>query len=95
MKKKSKPHVAAGAARWAGLTKKESSKQHRLIAQAERTERRCFCGERSMLNAVGRYFDCCRKAGVIVLDLKRKRELKHERESKSNGAGTDRAPGTR
>jgi len=71
----------AGKARWAGLTEQEVSAQQKRIASLPRTDKRCFCGQESMLKAAGRYFDCCRKAGVIILDLKRKRELSDERKN--------------
>jgi hypothetical protein len=40
-------------------------------AKAPRTAKRCFCGESSMLRAAERYFDCCRRAGVVILGVGR------------------------
>ena len=43
---------------------------------------RCFCGQESMWKAANRYFDCCRKAGVITLNLERKKELRQNEQTK-------------
>jgi hypothetical protein len=75
MTKLTKARRAAGKARWAGMTKQEVSAQQKRNASAPRSELRCFCGERSMWKAANRYFDCCRRNGVITLDLERKKEL--------------------
>lgn len=80
MKEHAKKAIRAGQkARWAKMTPEERSAHNRRIAQMPRTEKRCFCGETSMIDAANRYFDCCRKAGVITLDLKLKRALEKER----------------
>ena len=51
-----------------------------------RTAKRCFCGEESMWTAANRYFDCCRRNGVITLNLERKRELNDGRRKNEHGA---------
>lgn len=69
-------------ARWKNTTAKERSEHSRRVAQTPRTAKRCFCGASSMLRAAERYFDCCRRAGVVVLNLKA-RETNDE--CKTNG----------
>ena len=66
-------------ARWGKLTPEERSAHNAKIARLPRSDKRCFCGQESMWVAANRYFDCCRRAGVITLDLKRKRELARKR----------------
>ncbi|PWT72775.1 MAG: hypothetical protein C5B60_09145 [Chloroflexi bacterium] len=56
--------------RWEGTTEEERREECRRVAQAPRADRRCFCGARSMWSAALRNLDCCRKAGVVVVDLK-------------------------
>lgn len=81
-KKKEKPKPVNAAARlmaekrWKGTTPEERKAYGSRIASGPRTAKRCFCGARSMWTAANRYFDCCRKAGVITLNFD-KRE-KHE-----------------
>jgi hypothetical protein len=73
MKKEKTINLAArmmAEARWKGVTPKERQEHNRRAAQTPRTAKRCFCGATSMINAANRYFDCCRKAGVITLNLK-------------------------
>ena len=73
MKKDKTINLAArmmAEARWKGSTPKERTEHARRVAQTPRTAKRCFCGSTSMVNAASRYFDCCRKAGVITLNLK-------------------------
>ena len=70
--KKNNPSDAARAlaqARWSGATPQERTATARHAAKAQRTDKRCFCGASSMWRAANRYFDCCRKAGVVVLNL--------------------------
>ena len=88
MKKRISKAARAGQMRWDGMTKKEISAHQRKIASLPRVEKRCFCGAESMARAASRYFDCCRRAGVIELNLERKRELSHEhrREKTESGA---------
>jgi len=71
MKKEKTVNLAARALaqkRWKDTTPEERSETLRRAAQVPRTAKRCFCGEHSMWRAANRYFDCCRKAGVIVLN---------------------------
>lgn len=73
MKKDKTINLAArmmAEARWKGVTAEERSKVLTRAAKTPRTAKRCFCGATSMINAANRYFDCCRKAGVITLNLK-------------------------
>ena len=88
MKKRVSDAARAGQMRWNGMTKKQISAHQRQIAKLPRTERRCFCGYTGMASAASRYFDCCRRAGVIILDLDRKRELENERRAKKTKSGT-------
>lgn len=67
---------ALAKARWKKATAEERSEHGRKMAEGPRTAKRCFCGKNSMWRAANRYFDCCRKAGVITLNYE-KRE-KHE-----------------
>lgn len=85
--KKDKTMTASEMAkkRWAGVSPEERTAHQRAAAQTPRTAKRCFCGASSMLRAAERYFDCCRKAGVIVLNLKA-REAQDEPESQSKRA---------
>jgi hypothetical protein len=72
MKKDKTINLAArmmAEARWKGVTPTERKEHQRRAAQTPRTAKRCFCGETSMINAANRYFDCCRKHGVITLNL--------------------------
>ena len=70
--------------RWKKKTPEERSAFASRIASKPRTEQRCFCGENSMWRAARRRFDCCRKAGVVTLNTKPKKEEYDERRS-----GTD------
>jgi len=58
-------------ARWAGSTAEERSAAASYAAKHTRVERRCFCGADSMWRACSRNFPCCRKAGVMVLNIRR------------------------
>jgi hypothetical protein len=72
MKKEKTINLAArmmAEARWKGVTDEEPTAYAKRIAQVPRTAKRCFCGASSMWTAANRYFDCCRKAGVIILNL--------------------------
>lgn len=74
MKKEKPINLAArmmAEARWKGVTPAERSESLRRVAQTPRTAKRCFCGATGMITAASRYFDCCRKAGVITLNLKK------------------------
>lgn len=75
MKKEKTINLAArmmAEQRWKGVTPKERQEHQRRAAKTPRTAKRCFCGATSMWNAANRYFDCCRRAGVIILNLKAK-----------------------
>ena len=67
--------------RWAKKTPEERSDFASRIASKPRSEQRCFCGESSMWRAALRRFDCCRKAGVVTLNTKPKKEEHDERRS--------------
>jgi hypothetical protein len=69
------------ATRWKKKTPEERSAYASRIASQPRTDQRCFCGQHSMLRAAARRFDCCRKAGVITLNAKPKKEGHDERRS--------------
>ena len=88
MKKRVSDAARAGQMRWDGMTKKQISAHQLKIASLPRTQKRCFCGEESMLRAASRYFDCCRRAGIIELNLERKRELSNERRTKETEGRT-------
>lgn len=60
--------------RWAGVSAEERKEHQKKAARKPRTTNRCFCGATGMLSAAQRYFDCCRKAGVITLHLEANRE---------------------
>ena len=66
-------------ARWKKKTPEERSDFASQIASKPRSEKRCFCGQNSMLRAAARRFDCCRKAGVITWNTKPKKEEHDER----------------
>ncbi|HXA24429.1 MAG TPA: hypothetical protein VNW90_19250 [Acetobacteraceae bacterium] len=75
MKKEKTINLAArmmAEQRWKGVTPAERKEHQRRAAQTPRTAKRCFCGASSMQRAADRYFDCCRRAGVITLNLKAK-----------------------
>jgi hypothetical protein len=81
MKKEKTINLAArmmAEARWKGVSPKERGEHQRKAAQTPRTAKRCFCGANSMQRAADRYFDCCRKNGVITLNLQAKPEAKSE-----------------
>lgn len=61
--------------RWADKSAQERSAHASEIASLPRVTKRCFCGAQSMWTAALRNFDCCRKAGVVTLNLERKREI--------------------
>ena len=67
--------------RWKKKTPEERSAYASRIASKPRTDQRCFCGQNSMLRAAARRFDCCRRAGVITLNAKPKKEEYDERRS--------------
>jgi hypothetical protein len=69
------------ATRWGKKTPAERSAYASRIASQPRSEKRCFCGRHSMLRAAARRFDCCRKAGVITLNARPKKEEHDERRS--------------
>jgi hypothetical protein len=69
------------ATRWAKKTPEERSTYAARIASQRRSEKRCFCGQNSMLRAANRRFDCCRKAGAITLNAKPGKEEHDERRS--------------
>ena len=57
-------------ARWQGTTPKERSELLTEVGKLggrPRKARRCFCGAQTMWTAALRNFDCCRKAGKIIL----------------------------
>jgi hypothetical protein len=56
-------------ARWRGVPPEERKEHQRKAARVPRTAKRCFCGATGMTTAAQRYFDCCRRAGVITLNL--------------------------
>lgn len=68
---------AMARARWQKVSAEERKKSAQRIAKMPRVKQRCFCGATSMINAAHRYFDCCRKAGIITLNLEKKGE-KHD-----------------
>jgi hypothetical protein len=75
MKKEKTINLAArmmAEARWKGVPPAERTKIARRAAQAPRKGKRCFCGETSMIDAANRYFICCRRAGVITVNLQAK-----------------------
>lgn len=81
--------------RWEGKTPEERTAHAQKAARTPRTAKRCFCGESSMWHAASRYFDCCRRAGVIVLNLEEKR--RREKLAKENGTNlqsSDLSPDT-
>lgn len=72
MKKINEAASAMAKARWNKTTAKERTEHARKIASVPRTAKRCFCGASSMWTAAQRYFDCCRKAGVITLNYEKR-----------------------
>lgn len=79
MKKEKTINLAArmmAEARWKGVTPKEKLEHQRKSAQTPRKPKRCFCGANTMQRAVDRFFECCRKSGVITLNLQAKPDTK-------------------
>ena len=58
-------------ARWKGTTPEERVKAMTEVshqgAGRPRSDKRCFCGTSTMWRAACRNFDCCRRAGRIIL----------------------------
>jgi hypothetical protein len=79
-----KAATALAKARWEGVSEEERVATARRAASTPRTAKRCFCGQESMWKAANRYFDCCRRAGVITLNLELKRELNDGRKNRQN-----------
>ena len=72
MKKEKTINLAArmmAEKRWHGVSPEERREHQRKAARTPRTAKRCFCGATGMITAAQRYFDCCRRAGVITLNL--------------------------
>jgi hypothetical protein len=61
--------IAAGKARWKGVSQRARSRQMKAIranggGRPRSKEKRCRCGKYTLHSATQRGFDCCKRAGV-------------------------------